>query len=173
MASFIKMEDGLRQNSLHWERVQPSISTFRVFSRICPERPKDFAAAVSLQGSETVLVVEDQEAVRELACIILESYGYRVLRATNGPEAIALAARYPAVIHLLMTDIILPVMDGRVLADELRAVRPEIKVLYVSGCTRRKRSGASEHSKEIRLTCPNHFRPRVLAPQTTGSIDWR
>jgi CheY-like chemotaxis protein len=97
------------------------------------ELPEIPDPAVSLRGSETVLVVEDQDAVRDLACIILESYGYRVLQATNGPEAMAVAEGYPAIIHLLMTDIILPVMDGRVLADNLRAVRPETKVLYVSG----------------------------------------
>jgi CheY-like chemotaxis protein len=77
----------------------------------------------------------------QLACLILESYGYRVLQASNGPDAIALAERYPAIIHLLMTDIILPVMDGRVLADRLRVVRPETKVLFVSGYSEERIGG--------------------------------
>jgi CheY-like chemotaxis protein len=108
---------------IYLPRTQPSL----------PEQPETAGPALALRGSETVLVVEDQDAVRQLACIILESYGYRVLQASNGPDAIALAERYPDIIHLLMTDIILPVMDGRVLAAKLRAVRPETKVLYVSG----------------------------------------
>jgi PAS domain S-box-containing protein len=103
-----------------------------------PEQPDASAAAPSLQGSETVLIVEDQDAVRQLATTILESYGYRVLQASNGPEAIALAESYRAAIHLLLTDIILPLMDGRVLADKLRAVRPETKILYISGYSEEK-----------------------------------
>ncbi len=108
---------------IYLPRTQPSLQ----------EQPEISAPAPALRGSETVLVVEDQDAVRQLACIILESYGYGVLQASNGPDAIALAEQYPAIIHLLMTDIILPLMDGRVLAGKLRVVRPEIKVLYVSG----------------------------------------
>jgi two-component system cell cycle sensor histidine kinase/response regulator CckA len=112
-------------------------STFHIYlPRTQPsllEQPEASAPAPALRGSETVLVVEDQDAVRQLACIILKDYGYRVLQASNGPDAIALAERYPAIIHLLMTDIILPLMDGRVLAGKLKIARPEIKVLYVSG----------------------------------------
>ena len=91
-------------------------------------------------------MVEDQDAVRQLASTILESYGYRVLQASNGPDAIALAKRYPDAIHLLLTDMVLPLMNGRVLADKLRAARPGIRVLYISGYTEDKIgvSGARE-----------------------------
>ena len=111
----------------------PSISTCRACSRLYRSSPRPSRRHRRCRGSETVLVVEDQDAVRQLACTILESYGYRVLQASNGPDAIALAERYPGTIHLLLTDIILPLMDGRVLADKLAAIRPEIKVLYISG----------------------------------------
>ena len=87
------------------------------------------------RGSETVLVVEDQEAVRRLICIILEDYGYRVLQVSNGPDAIAVAKQYPQTIHLLLTDVVLPLMDGRALADKLMAARPDLKVLFMSGYT--------------------------------------
>jgi PAS domain S-box-containing protein len=97
------------------------------------EPPTTPVPAAELRGSETVLVVEDQEAVRHLAITILKNYGYRVLQATNGPEAIALANGYKGTIHLLLTDIIMPSMDGRVLAKHMKTARPEIKVLYVSG----------------------------------------
>jgi len=89
--------------------------------------------ARTLRGTETVLVVEDQRAVRELAMTILESYGYCVLQASNGLDAIELAEHFRGTIHLLLTDVILPLMDGRVLADRLRLARPDIRVLFVSG----------------------------------------
>ena len=86
-----------------------------------------------LWGSETILLVEDQDVVRHLAGDILESYGYRVLQARSGPEAIALVQRYSDIIHLLLTDVILPRMNGREVAEALRAARPGLKVLYTSG----------------------------------------
>jgi hypothetical protein len=84
-------------------------------------------------GSETVLIVEDQDAVRQLASAWLARLGYRVLEASNGPEAIELARRYPGQIDLLLTDVILPLMNGQALAEELLRTRPGIKALYVSG----------------------------------------
>jgi len=93
------------------------------------------APAAVLRGSETVLLVEDQDAVRQLASVLLESFGYRVLQASNGPEAIELASQYPGAIDLLLTDVVLPFMTGQVLADRLKRTRPEIRVLYVSGYT--------------------------------------
>ena len=120
------------------------------------------APAGLLRGSETVLLVEDQEAVRQLARTILESYGYRVLQASNGPEAMALAEQYPAAIHMLLTDIILPIMDGRVLADKLRAVRPETKVLYISGYSEEK-IGASRGSESDLAYLSKPFTSEALA----------
>jgi PAS domain S-box-containing protein len=103
-----------------------------------PEGSDSPAPVTSLRGWETILVVEDQEAVRQMTVAILESYGYLVLQAPNGPEALAMAEKYSAPIHLLLTDIVLPLMDGRVLADKLRAVRPDTKMLYVSGYSEEK-----------------------------------
>jgi PAS domain S-box-containing protein len=135
------------------------------FPRIQPgllEQPETSAPAAALRGSETVLVVEDQDAVRQLACIILESYGYRVLQASNGPDAIALAEGFPSIIHLLMTDIVLPVMDGRVLAGKLQVVRPETKVLYVSGYSE-ERIGASKAMEADVAYLSKPFSSEVLA----------
>jgi two-component system cell cycle sensor histidine kinase/response regulator CckA len=84
-------------------------------------------------GAETVLIVEDEDAVRQLAVISLERYGYRVLSAATGSEAIQLAAEYSEAIHLLLTDVVMPRMNGRVLSEQIRNVRPDIKVLYISG----------------------------------------
>jgi PAS domain S-box-containing protein len=95
--------------------------------------PDASAPAAVLHGSETVLLVEDQDAVRQLASVLLENFGYRVLQACNGPEAIELASQYPGAIDLLLTDVVLPFMNGQVLAERLKRTRPEIRVLYVSG----------------------------------------
>jgi CheY-like chemotaxis protein len=91
--------------------------------------------AAPLLGSETVLVVEDQAEVRAFAASVLESYGYRVLEAADGPQALALAALHAGPIHVLLTDVVLPGINGRQLADQLILQRPEIKVLYTSGYT--------------------------------------
>ena len=87
-------------------------------------------------GPETVLVVEDQEEVRSYAVQVLETFGYRVLAAPDGPSAIATAGGHAGPIHVLLTDVVLPGMNGRQLADRLAGQRPGIKVLYTSGYTR-------------------------------------
>jgi len=84
-------------------------------------------------GSETILLVEDQEEVRTLAAKILARYGYHVLEAAHGEDALLLAKLHPEPIHLLLTDVIMPGMTGRELAERLKQIRPEIKVVYMSG----------------------------------------
>ncbi len=86
-------------------------------------------------GSETVLVVEDEAGVRKLLCDVLHEKGYVVLEAAYGEEAIRLASTPDARIHLLLTDVVLPHMNGRELANRLMELRPEMKVLFISGYT--------------------------------------
>jgi two-component system, cell cycle sensor histidine kinase and response regulator CckA len=86
-----------------------------------------------LSGSETVLVVEDEDQVRELARRVLERSGYTVITAVDAESAIALSDRHAGHIHLLVTDVMLPRVSGRELAARLGIHRPAIKVLYVSG----------------------------------------
>jgi len=96
-----------------------------------PLSPQTLAPASS--GSETVLVVEDEEQVRTLECGLLKASGYMVLSASHGEEAIRICHAYQEPIHLLMTDLIMPHMNGRELARQVVPIRPSIKVLYVSG----------------------------------------
>ncbi len=104
------------------------------------EKPAEAAAAVaavrgSLNGSETILLVEDDEAVRPLLRTILLASGYTVIEASNGEAAIQLSAAHRGLLHLLVTDMVMPQVGGRGLAEHLLAARPGIKVLYMSGYT--------------------------------------
>ena len=84
-------------------------------------------------GSETVLLVEDQDEVRRLATKVLKAKGYRVLEAADGAAALALVQRHPGPIDLLLTDVVMPGMNGRELAEYLKKRLPVVKVLYTSG----------------------------------------
>src|SRR3989441_1678297 len=98
------------------------------------EAPRDDAVRGPCPGGEqTILVAEDEAAVRELVCEILSRLGYRVLVAGDGVEALALSQRFRDSIHLLLTDVIMPWMDGRELAERMLAARPDTKTLFMSG----------------------------------------
>ena len=87
------------------------------------------------RGTETILLVEDEEHVRKFARLALESQGYRVLTAGSGPDGLERAAEHTGTIHLLMTDVVMPGMGGREVAEMLRSRLPHLKVLFVSGYT--------------------------------------
>jgi two-component system cell cycle sensor histidine kinase/response regulator CckA len=87
------------------------------------------------RGTETFLIVEDDDEVRALACEVLATYGYEVLQARTPADALLIAERHTGPIHLLLTDVIMPGMSGRMLAEQLAPLRPEMTVLYMSGYT--------------------------------------
>lgn len=89
----------------------------------------------SVQGTETVLIVEDEAAVCRLTKRILQLAGYTVLTASNGGEALLLLERHDGPVHLILTDMVMPGMGGRELAAQLQDTRPRMKVLYMSGYT--------------------------------------
>src|SRR5438094_695988 len=112
-------------------------ATFRVYlprveAPLDPtDRPRPVTAPAA--GSETILLVEDEHLVRLLARKVLERAGYRVLVAAGGAEALELAERYAGPIHLLLTDVVMPGMNGRALMRRLAPLRPDLRVLYMSG----------------------------------------
>ena len=89
----------------------------------------------TLRGSETILLVEDSEDLRQMTCTFLRMQGYTVVEATNGAEAVGAIQQYKAPIHLMLTDVILPGMSGLELAKRVESLRPDMKVLCASGYT--------------------------------------
>jgi CheY-like chemotaxis protein len=87
------------------------------------------------EGSETILLVEDEDRVRKLAETVLSRSGYRVLLAGNGEDALKVIAGHSGPIHLLLTDVVLPGMSGREVAERIISLRPETRVLWMSGYT--------------------------------------
>lgn len=114
-------------------------TTFKIyFPRVEGKRPEIKAEDKKeslFWGTETVLVVEDEASVRALTSRILRGHGYHVLHAANGIEALEIAQKYEGAIHLLITDVVMPGMGGKALVSQLKTIRPETKVLYVSGYT--------------------------------------
>jgi len=112
-------------------------TTFSIFlPRFKGEMPVaqvESAPARDITGQDTVLLVEDEEAVRSFAARALRVRGYKVLEAPGGEEALELVRNHPAPIHLLITDVVMPNMDGPTLVRNLKRVRPEIAVIFMSG----------------------------------------
>ncbi|MEJ2640220.1 MAG: ATP-binding protein [Desulfosarcinaceae bacterium] len=124
-----------------WVYSEPQVGPcFKVYLPIPTEIPTETAQSdppppEQLSGSETILIAEDNEGVRTLAQLVLERNGYTVYAAANAAEALEYAHRSKAAIDLLLTDVVMPELNGKELYDRLRATVPRLKVLYMSGYT--------------------------------------
>jgi two-component system, cell cycle sensor histidine kinase and response regulator CckA len=114
-------------------------STFKVYLPLVetsePEETTSVETIEDLKGSETILIVEDSDQVRRLAGSVLGRNGYKVLTAKDGAEALEAMASHDGPLHLLLTDVVLPGMNGRELYEKAAESSPSMKVLYMSGYT--------------------------------------
>jgi len=135
-----------------------------------PAPEREAAAAPAPGGGETVLVVEDEPAIRSLACEMLEAHGYRALEAGSGEEALALARLHEGPIHLLVTDVVMPGLAGPSLAGRFTAVRPEARVLFMSGYAGDElaRRGVADDAAHF---LPKPFTADVLSRRVREALD--
>ncbi len=114
-------------------------TTFKIYLPRVDEEAEQLRQVISKQempkGTETVLIAEDDESVRKLARVVLETSGYKVLEANNGGVALSICEQYKETIHLLLTDVVMPEMSGTELVKRLTKTHPKIRVLYMSGYT--------------------------------------
>jgi two-component system, cell cycle sensor histidine kinase and response regulator CckA len=120
-------------------------------------------------GNETILLVEDEDGVRRLLTHVLAQRGYKVLEARNGPEAFAIYQQSVRTVDLLLTDIVMPRMSGRELADRLLKLQPDLKVIYISGYTDEVLIGKGRHPDALFLQKP--LRPDTLVAKVRALLD--
>ena len=130
-----------QSNGAIWLYSEPGVgTTFKIYLPQVLSDPSQQPTSVPVilpRGTETVLVVEDDDSVRALVQTVLQNGGYRVLVAARATEAITLCRQYGAEIHMLLTDVVLPQMNGREMVESLTALYPQMRVLYMSGYTDR------------------------------------
>ena len=123
-------------------------SSFKIYfpaiNAVSPDRVRVAPTESELRGTETILLVEDTDAIRGIAHRALTRHGYTVLVARNGPEALSVNEHYTGKIHLLLTDMMMPEMTGRELATSLRPERKDMKLLFMSGYTEGAVMGSTE-----------------------------
>jgi len=136
---------GIVKQSDGYIEVHSELGTGAVFKILLPQvnaepqldrdNRKAIPAVSPEKGHETILVVEDERAIRQLTVNMLRRLGYSVLEASDSKEALETCQRYIGVVDLLLTDVIMPGMNGRALAEQLTVKRPQIQILYMSGHT--------------------------------------
>ncbi|HEY1204350.1 MAG: PAS domain S-box protein [Bryobacteraceae bacterium] len=157
-----------------WVRSEPGAGT--TFHICLPRAEGEVVAAevsktpaADLRGDETLLVVEDQAEVRHLAMEVLESYGYKVLGAASGVDALQLCEIYTGPIQMMVTDVVMPGMTGPELAAKLTELRPQIKVLFMSGYADKLIAGEGELAGNMAYL-QKPFSPRSLAAKVREAL---
>ncbi len=123
------------------------------------------------RGAETILLVEDEAAVRKLAARVLREHGYTVFEAAHPDEALAIAGARPVgSIHLLLTDVVMPGMSGKALAEEILKRSPDIKTLFISGYTNNAIVRHGRHNLGVAFL-HKPFSPATLARKVREILD--
>src|SRR5260370_8741818 len=149
-------------------------TTFRMYLPRVSEDAQEYKRRTELEraprGTETILLVEDDETVRKLTHEVLMNYGYEVLDAAHRDAALSVCELYPKTIPLLLTDVVLPRMSGHEVANRLAPLRPEMKVLFMSGYT----EDAIVHHRVLDADTPfiqKPFAPDALAQKVRDVLD--
>jgi len=152
-------------------------ATFRIYfprlsaeEAMVPEPAPPVSVPQDVQGSEIILLVEDDKQVRTLVRLILERQGYRILEATTPQDAIQISDRTPDHVHLLLTDVVMPRMNGRELYERLRMSRPDMRVLFMSGYT--EKAFAADAGPGVSLI-QKPFEPAALTLRIREILDTR
>jgi PAS domain S-box-containing protein len=151
-------------------------STFRIFLPRTTEQeavqpaPSEAVPQESADGGETILLIEDEPLVRDLAVEVLNSRHYKVLTARDGEEALAIARAHPAEIHLTVTDVVLPAMSGKEVAERLKESRPGLKVLFISGYAEEQVVHQGVVDRDVAFLA-KPFTPSALTEKVRGVLD--
>ncbi|MFZ4659887.1 MAG: PAS domain-containing protein [Caldilineaceae bacterium] len=175
----LSMVFGIIQQHNGWIEVDSKIgygTTFHIYlpcaqPTLQNHRVQPFVPDAVLAGEETILLVEDEEQIRVLAGIALQEAGYSTLIAANGQEALALARQHKGPIHLLLTDVIMPGMNGVKLSEEVDALYPAIKTLYISGYADSKLTFPLLESTGRTAYLPKPFTPGLLTQKVREVLD--
>jgi CheY-like chemotaxis protein len=159
---------------IHVESEPNQGTTFKVFLPRFEQSPADQkgdSVIPTLKGTETILVVEDDRQVLEPTVRTLSHFGYRVLQASSGEDALRLCAAVPQPIHLLLSDIVMPKMSGPELVQHIAPRHPEMKVLYMSGYAGYGAGGRANASVPQAETLEKPFTPQILARRIREVLD--
>jgi len=148
-------------------------TTFRVYLPLVAQKKSDAPATPAPRpiekGSGTVLIVEDEEQVRNIACAVLKARGYNVFSAANGEEALAMVKKMSVPVDILVTDVIMPRMGGPELVGKLVPLQPSMRVLYISGYTEHAIVATNTAIPAGVQHLPKPFTPSLLA-QKVGEM---
>jgi CheY-like chemotaxis protein len=169
---------GIVKQHQGWIEVESQVGVGTTFKVFLPAVPRSVAApaqavatAEARGGHETILLVEDEAALRGLTRLVLQRYGYRVLEAASGVEALSVWEKHKGQIELLVTDMVMPEgLTGRELAKQLRAHRPALKVIYVSGYSLDS-SGTTFRRRDASTFLQKPYHPRKLAQTIRLCLD--
>jgi len=169
---------GIVKQSGGWISFHSQVSQGTNFRIYFPEAAEPLPAAerkatppARVKGTETILVVEDEEEIRDMVREFLEHNGYTVLHASNGADALQMAERYKGAIHLVVTDVVMPRIGGHELAQELKQLRPRVKILFTSGYPEHTALGEPKTDERNAVILQKPYPLKALAGQIRQLLD--